>query len=209
MIKVGQRLRNERIKRGLNLDEISQATKIKPSFLLAIEEGNYKKLPSSAYIKGFLKNYAQFLGLPYKDILAIFKREFNEKESLEVMPEGVSGKNEITTNSFRISSSSVVFVFVLAVIGYVLFQYRAFVIGPYLDVYSPKEGQVIGKSIIVKGKTDPNASLFINGRPVPVGQDGTFQKEIRAFPGNETIDIVSENHFGKKTENYYHLRVKG
>ncbi len=50
MITAGQKLYEERIRRGLTLEEIARATKIRSSFLSAIEKGEYKKLPSSAYI---------------------------------------------------------------------------------------------------------------------------------------------------------------
>ncbi len=209
MIRVGQKIRIARLGKGLTLNEVSKATKIKASFLLAIEEGDYKRLPSSAYIKGFLKNYAQYLGLPYQYTLALFKREFNENENLEVMPSGVSGQHKILTNHLRISSSSVIFVFILAVLGYVVFQYRAAFISPSLDVYSPKDGETVKSSVTVEGKTDPNATVFINDKQVSVGANGTFQKDITVFPGTEAIDIVSQNRFGRKTEKNYHLQVRG
>ncbi len=207
MIKVGQRLRGERIKKGLTIDEVSRALKIKAAFLSAIEEGDYKKLPSSAYIKGFLKNYTQFLGLPYEEILSLFKREFDEKEYLEVMPAGMS-RNKLSTTHFRLNQSYAVFAVILIVIGYIIFQYRAAFINPSLYIYSPKKGEVVGKVIIVKGKTDPNATVFVNDKQVSVDDNGNFQKDITVFPGNIVIDIVSENQFGRKTEKSYTLQAK-
>lgn len=208
MIKVGQKLRSERLEKGLTLDEISKATKIRVSFLWAIEEGDYKKLPSSAYIKGFVKNYTQYLGLPYKDTLALFKREFNENEHLEVMPVGVSGKQEISTGHLRISQSYIIFVFILAAIGYMIFQYRSAFINPSLTIQMPAK-QAIGGSVTVKGRTDPNATVLINNEQVPVDSDGSFQKDITVFTSEETIDVISQNRFGRKTEKEYTLQVKG
>ena len=78
MIYVGEKLYEERVKKGYSLDEVSKATKIRSSFLLAIEKGEYKKLPSSTYVHGFVRNYARFLGLPEHEILALFKRQYDE-----------------------------------------------------------------------------------------------------------------------------------
>ena len=80
MIRAGEKLREERLKKHLTLEEVSRATKIKESFLLAIEKGEYKKLPPATYAQGFVRNYAGFLGMPEQEILAIFRREYDEEE---------------------------------------------------------------------------------------------------------------------------------
>lgn len=54
----------KRGKKGLSINDAADATKIRMSFISAIERGEYKKLPSGAYIQGFVKNYIEFLGLP-------------------------------------------------------------------------------------------------------------------------------------------------
>ena len=87
MTRVGEKLYEERIKKGYTLEEVSKATKIKVHFLQAIEKGDYKKLPSGTYAQGFVKNYAGFLKLPEHEMLALFKREYDE-EKLKVIHEG-------------------------------------------------------------------------------------------------------------------------
>ena len=52
MIRVGQLLRDERVRKRLTIEEVAKATKIRTNFLSAIEKGEYKKLPSSAYAQG-------------------------------------------------------------------------------------------------------------------------------------------------------------
>jgi len=48
------------------LKDVSKSTKIKEVFLEYIENGEYEKLPSSSYARGFVKNYIKFLNLPKK-----------------------------------------------------------------------------------------------------------------------------------------------
>ena len=62
-LPVGEYLRSVRESRGLGLEEASRVTKIGKNYLAAIEEGQFEKLPSAAYIKGFLRLYAGFLSL--------------------------------------------------------------------------------------------------------------------------------------------------
>jgi len=61
--ELGETLRTARQKRNLTLAEAAEATRIKSHFLEALEDGNYSVLPGPAYITGFLRNYARFLGL--------------------------------------------------------------------------------------------------------------------------------------------------
>ena len=85
MIRLGQRLREVRIGKGISLEEVSRATKIKIAFLSAIEDGMYEKLPSSSYAQGFVKNYVQFLGFSEREAMALFRREFDEKRIFKVV----------------------------------------------------------------------------------------------------------------------------
>jgi cytoskeletal protein RodZ len=48
---------------GASLEEIVQITKIKKGYLVALEQNNYDALPGAAYVRGFVGQYAQALGL--------------------------------------------------------------------------------------------------------------------------------------------------
>lgn len=209
MVSVGKRLYEERIKKGLTLDEVAKATKIRSSFLSAIEKGEYSNLPSSAYIQGFVKNYAEFLGLPKKEFSALFRREFNEKEFLSVLPKGLATKNDIPLKRLRFGTTAVLVLLVFIMLStYLLFQYRYSIINPPLEVYLPKENQVINQSVTINGKTDPNATVYINNDPVFLDSTGSFKKNIELFPGKRIIKIKSVNRFGKETVLDRHVDVK-
>lgn len=209
MIRVGQKLYEERIKKGLTLEEVAKATKIRSSFLSAIEKGEYHTLPSSAYIQGFVKNYADFLGLPQKEIVAIFKREFNEKEFLGVLPKSFTHKDEILLSRLRLSqTATTILVIACVIIGYMLFQYRYAIINPPLVVGRPQENEEVTSPVTVVGKTDANASVSVDEFLVSVDQNGNFHKEITIFPGNNVIKIIAKNRFGRQTQIERHINVK-
>ncbi|MEO0867454.1 MAG: helix-turn-helix transcriptional regulator [Cyanobacteria bacterium J06642_11] len=65
---VGRYLKTIRTEQGLSLQQVSQRTHVQPKQLRAIETGDCKKLPEAIYVKGFLKQYAQALGLNGTDI---------------------------------------------------------------------------------------------------------------------------------------------
>lgn len=77
---IGASLREERIRRGLTLDAVETATRIRGRYLEAIEDERWEELPAEAYAKGFLRTYATFLELDPQQFLAAFRRHRREVE---------------------------------------------------------------------------------------------------------------------------------
>ena len=68
MTTVGDTLRRTRLKRNLDLEEISNELKISTRFLQAMESDQYDKLPGGVFAKSFVRQYARLLGLDEEDI---------------------------------------------------------------------------------------------------------------------------------------------
>ena len=68
MTPVGETLRRERMKRNLDLEEISRELKISTRFLQAIENDQYEKLPGGVFAKSFVRQYARLLSLNEDDL---------------------------------------------------------------------------------------------------------------------------------------------
>jgi transcriptional regulator with XRE-family HTH domain len=66
---LGSYLRAAREARGLDLRDAAQQTRISISYLKAIEDEDFSKLPGEVFVRGFLKNYARFLGLPEDEVM--------------------------------------------------------------------------------------------------------------------------------------------
>jgi cytoskeletal protein RodZ len=71
---VGEVLRNEREKKGLSVKEIEIATSIRSLYITAIEEGNYSIIPGEVYLKGFIRNYSNYLGLDGQEIMDLYRQ---------------------------------------------------------------------------------------------------------------------------------------
>ena len=67
-----------RLQRGVDLNDVSTELRIHYKHLLAIEEGRYTDLPGPAYVIGFLRSYAAYLGLDAADLVRRFKTETTE-----------------------------------------------------------------------------------------------------------------------------------
>lgn len=62
-VEIGALLEKTRKERELSLDQVEQATKIRKRYLKGLEQGDYGTLPDAVYARGFLKTYANYLGL--------------------------------------------------------------------------------------------------------------------------------------------------
>ena len=63
MFEIGNSLREARERQGLGYPEIELATKIRAKYIRALEEEDFTAIPGDAYIRGFLRSYADYLGL--------------------------------------------------------------------------------------------------------------------------------------------------
>ena len=74
---VGSTLRSAREKRGLTIKDIENETSIRSAYIDALEKGNYDALPSEVYVKGFIRNYAEFLNLNPDSLVQEFREELH------------------------------------------------------------------------------------------------------------------------------------
>lgn len=74
-MRIGAVLREARERAGLELRDVSDRTKIRLRYLGAIEDEHWDDLPSAAYAKGFLRTYAQLLGLDADALVDEFRRQ--------------------------------------------------------------------------------------------------------------------------------------
>ena len=69
MGELGAKLRGERERRGIGIDEIEAETRIRAKFLLALEEERFDVLPGPAYVRAFVRDYAEQLGLDPQELV--------------------------------------------------------------------------------------------------------------------------------------------
>ena len=75
-VGIGERLRNAREARGWSLADVSELTRIRATFLQALEEEQFDRLPGRTYLKGFLRTYATALGLDPDELFEAYHLEF-------------------------------------------------------------------------------------------------------------------------------------
>ncbi len=123
MFEIGNSLREARLRQGLDFPEIEQATKIRGKYLRALEEEQFEVLPAQTYVKGFLRSYADYLGLDGQLYVDEFnsryvKGEFEEEEK-PLRPPGALGRG---SSSFQ---GKAVVLTVAAIAGLTIFIFAA------------------------------------------------------------------------------------
>lgn len=83
MDSIGERLRQERLRRGLDITEIAEYTKINPSMLEAIEADDLEQLPGSFFTRSFVRQYARALGMDENEFEADLKRVTESEQEPE------------------------------------------------------------------------------------------------------------------------------
>lgn len=73
--ELGNRLKQAREERSISLDDLQAMTKIQKRYLIGIEEGNYSMMPGNFYVRAFIKQYAEAVGLDPDRIFDEFKNE--------------------------------------------------------------------------------------------------------------------------------------
>ena len=201
MRTIGEILKRARLERKLEFEEIEKTLKIRKKFLIALEENNWGKLPSLPYIKGFLRNYSNYLGLKPEEMVAIFRRQFQEKDKTRLLPTGLTNPlNEpIIQFTPKLTVALVISVFLLLFFGYLFTQYKNYTSVPQLIIQQPAEGEILNTDKVkIAGKTDNDAVISINNQKIAVTADGEFSTTITLPPGVSTLTIESTGKSGKK-----------
>jgi len=202
MKTVGTLLKETRVVKGYTLDDVEAATKIRAKFLAAIEADDFRRLPTPAVVRGFVNNYAEFLGLNSQTVLAFLRRQIRDVPRTSLLPKQPSipftrPLLQLTPTKFLlllVGGLVVIFLFYLGL------QYRQLKQPPALSLEQPADQLVSReKRIEVIGRTDSDATVMVNNISILVRSDGRFYDTVNLEPGVNKISIIATSRFGKIT----------
>ncbi|HET7571709.1 MAG TPA: RodZ domain-containing protein [Gaiellaceae bacterium] len=87
MFEIGASLQEARARRGLSPEDVQKAIRIRGRYLTALEEERWELLPGDAYTKGFLRSYAEFLGLDGNLYVDEYNSRISDHENPAFVPE--------------------------------------------------------------------------------------------------------------------------
>ncbi|MBW8037707.1 helix-turn-helix domain-containing protein [Lactobacillus helveticus] len=94
MADIGEKLKSAREAKGLSIEDIEKATKIQSRYLTAIEKNEFDKLPGDFYVRAFIRQYAQVVGLDGKELLSDYHEDVPEADPDEYVENSIDNKSE-------------------------------------------------------------------------------------------------------------------
>jgi cytoskeletal protein RodZ len=202
---VGEQLRGARERKGVDLHRVERDTKIRIKYLEALESGDFGDLPGEVYTRGFLRNYATYLGLDADDIVAEWRHEAGEPEPF--LPRLV-GPQPMTIRRGVVFQRShavilVVVLIVVAVGSYFGFQVTRFLQYPSLAVSDPSGQRSLvlppgTTSYVLKGSATAGTTVLVSWdgqdpTTVTVDDSGHWTYTALLHLGDNQFDITAEN----------------
>lgn len=199
MKSVGQLLQSVRNEKKIDLADVARITRIRIQFLQALENDDYSQLPSGTVARGFIKNYAQFLGIATEQILAIFRRDFMEGPEGRIVPRGLSEPvNEVSLWTPKTTTVAIIVLLLTLFGSYLVYQYSRLIGSPPLTITSPFDKfKTSDTTVEIIGVTDPEATISVNGQLIALDKGGTFRFRIPLGSDQNQVSIVAASKFGK------------
>ena len=186
---VGSQLSVARLRHGWTVEEAAARTRLHVNVIRNLEADRFDKLPSQAYIRGFLRIYARELGLDPKTILREFQPGSSDMEDsiLDLRPEMLeslptrAAEPVVTSRKLGFGVLSAAAVFVFAVLG--IQMYRVW------PVKSPKDPSTLAP-IGVDQKTDASAQPQ-ETKAKPAGEEAFVKTAIPVKPADATASTTT------------------
>jgi cytoskeletal protein RodZ len=208
-----ERLLAARERKGVDLYRAERDTKIRARYLAALERGDYRELPGAVYTKGFLRNYALYLGLDPDEVLLQWRRERGdprEPQAVIAVPRPIATPRRGLTFSPSLIVFAILMFLVFAFGVYLAIQLLRFAKPPTIAVTDPAVAVLDvdenTTSYILRGVTSPKATVSIktpgqDPYPVSADADGDWTQKVDLRRGRNQFEISAvDPETGKTSE---------
>jgi hypothetical protein len=201
---LGQTLRAAREGKRWDIARAERETRIRARYLTALEAGDWRDLPDPVYTRGFVRNYARYLGLDPDWCLDLYRLETHAVDSgpqkipvpapVRTTPVEPRGTTLVTTS--RLIRAGLLLL-VVALVAYLAYQFLTFAGTPSLVITDPAADLAAHDETfyVVRGETEPNAEITVEGlaeNPTVTASDtGAFEFRAELLPGSNLITLVA------------------
>lgn len=209
--RLGAMLLAARERKGVDLYRAERDTKIRAKFLEALENSDFKALPGAVYTKGFLRNYALYLGLDPELVLAQWRTEVGESrrnEPTTIAPRPLEAPRGGFTFSRGLLVAAVLTIAVLAFAGYIGLQLFRFSQPPGLSVAQAAVSSAApdAESTTLSGTASPGTTVAVEALGqetyrVTADANGGWQQVVPLKKGRNDFTITATDpDTGKDSE---------
>lgn len=199
MTNLGEIISNKRKKKRISLERAERDLHIKREHLEALEASLWQNLPEPPFVQGFLKTYANYLGLDARHILALYRREFDQSQYPK-KPQVFEGPKKLLITARKLKNLAIILA-ILVTVAYLTLQYLSILSSPKLEILAPPDDQTVSiPAIEISGKTEREAVVSINGEFIKVDNDGNFNYQLEIVKGRNVIEIIASKRLSPKTK---------
>jgi cytoskeleton protein RodZ len=174
MESIGEKLRLARERNNLTIDQVARETHVAKRFLKGLEEEDFSVFPGETYAMGFLRNYAEYLGLSPDELVGIYRNIKIQEQPLP-MDQLLDKRPKIPTRLILIAVAGIL---VLALGGYLI--YRAFNRGPSGTSQSP----AASSSSDFVFQDEVRTQWFTQGDGITIPYDGKSYRVVVSSVGD-------------------------
>jgi cytoskeletal protein RodZ len=206
---LGEKLKNTREKQHLSLEKVVKSVGIKKKYLKYLENDDLKNLPGGLYAKKFIKQYSKYLNLDQDEIDNYIEKLLTKSDSQH----NYFSYKKLSKKRFlvfpRIVRTVLIVIVVLTCLLYLAFYFNNLISPPNLKIIYPTTNQVTKKNpVIIKGETEPETEIYINGSTVLIEDDGYFEKEINLKKGLNKIIIEAKQRYSRTNTKIRQIKLE-
>ena len=188
-LSLPERLYAARERKGVDLYRAERDTKIRARYLAALERGEYGELPGDVYTKGFLRNYALYLGLDPEEVVGQWRRERGQAptpKTVLTVPRPIAQPRPGLQFSPGVVVAALLTVLIAAIGVWLGVQVMRFAKPPTLDVTTPREATL---QLSEDATTFTFAGMSIPGATITIELAGGTRQTSADSTGAWTMSV--------------------
>lgn len=196
---LGDRLKSVRELRQIDIELAAKRTGIRLEYLKAIEDDHIGALPSGLYAKNYIKKYASLLGLSKEEIDNWLKNNIDIiSDSSDPFSQKVLRKKELIVFPKLLKNTIFIIIFLICLF-YLATYFKKIVFPPELIIYQPSQNlKTTNNFIEIKGSTEKEAEVSINGELVLNNNNGEFYSSVNLKKGVNNIVITAKKKYSRE-----------
>ena len=199
--KLGAELKQARLNKEITLEQAAKKLHINRAYLEALEQGQLEKLPAGVYGKNFLREYAYLLQLnidEYKNLFFQATPSEKKKKQKFIFSQAIPHITNFLAVP-KIIKNILIIIAIIICIAYLGFRLQQIISPPTLTITNPVDNMTITENIIlVRGLTEPETEIKINGETVLADTTGNFTQPINLKSGLNTITIIAKKKYSRE-----------
>jgi cytoskeletal protein RodZ len=196
---LGERLRSSRELRQIPREIAAKKLKIRIEYLIAMEENRFDRLPAGLYGKNYIREYGELLKISKDEIKKWLDSNFETvNESNNPFSQKIVRKKEFIVFPKLIRNIILILIF-SACLFYLGSYFKKIVSPPELNIYQPDKNLKISENFIeIKGESESEAEIKINGETILNNNNGFFYTTINLKKGVNNIIITAKKKYSQE-----------